>query len=97
MSYKIEYWDRFDADEWEVETKGYAQLVVVVDDVGVEFSFYDPVRLSQTVNDDVSRSGLFIETEIIVIPCVNRVNIESALETLYSTGALKRIAMRGRI
>lgn len=82
--YRINFPDFFDGEEWVFESKGWIILVLTYRNKNYELVFYDPVRLMQTINDDLHSSQYFIEQNLIVIPNVNRANIEKVVLDLVS-------------
>jgi hypothetical protein len=88
MAYEIHFEDDFDEYAWEVEAKGWFDVDVTVDEVTVPFSFYDPVRLQQEIESDLSRDGVFFEKNMVVVRSVTRANIEKAMKRLERSGIL---------
>jgi hypothetical protein len=77
----------FDEYEWEIISKGWfggARLNVS----GKEYRliFYDPVRLGQTIEDELQRGEAFFEPNLIVVRSVTRSNMEGAVELLVGSG-----------
>jgi hypothetical protein len=70
---------------WETESKGWLQVTVRWDAVERAISFYDPVRLSQSMNVDLVRQGYFAE-RIIVVPRLTREAVESAVRAIAQHG-----------
>ena len=82
MDYEIDFGDEFAQYEWETEAKGWFDARVKVGGLEVSISFYDPVRLAQEVKDALDQAGLFFEKNVVVIPKVNRENMEKAMEAV---------------
>lgn len=80
MDYKIDFGDEFDQHASETEAKGWFDARVRVDGSEITISFYDPVRLAQEVEGALDRAGLFFERNLMVIPKVNRQNMEKAVK-----------------
>ena len=57
--YRINFPDFFDDEEWVFESKGWIILVLTYRNKNYELVFYDPVRLMQTINDDLNSSQYF--------------------------------------
>lgn len=88
-TYRIIFPDWFDDHAWEVESKGWLQDVAVIFG-GKEYpiTFYDPVRLSQTIEDDISAGDFFFENNLVVLKSVDRENIELAIRKIVETGRI---------
>lgn len=94
-TYQVVYPEGYhDRREAETPAKGWL-------DVEVEFSngstcpvsFYDPVRLSQTVADEFrAGSGYYTEPNLIVVPEVSTESIEHAIKGLVAKGWFDRFA-----
>ncbi len=92
MQYTIKWPLDFDNFSWELESKGwFAGIEIIVEDKILRPTFYDPVRLAQDISAEISRSHLFIESHIIVIPQVTPDAMASAIGELARTGELKRL------
>jgi hypothetical protein len=76
-------------DEFETPLRGYrSDVLAELDDGSVyRITFYDPVRLTQTVEDD-ARSGTpyFTEPGLIIVPKVDREHMERAAAELAGAG-----------
>lgn len=89
--YKLNWPDDFEDSAWEIESKGwFAGLEVVIDGKTLRPVFYDPVRLSQDINGEISSAGFFFEPFLIVIQKVTRDTIERAVTDLVKSGGLDR-------
>ena len=76
-------------DEYEAESRGYRSHVWAELDDGSRhpLTFYDLTRLSQTLKDECSSGrSFFAEPGLVVVPVVNRANMEAAARTLASEG-----------
>lgn len=76
-------------DEHETPWRGYRSNVAVEMGDGTRYpiTFYDPVRLKQTLDDEVSSgSPFFTEPGLVVIPVVNLENMQRAAGTLCEQG-----------
>jgi hypothetical protein len=67
---------------YERQCKGYLDAVIVIGGMRYHVTFYDPVRLAQTIESDLEASPVFLERNVIVIPSVTRAHMEAALERL---------------
>jgi hypothetical protein len=72
--YSLIFPEDFDEYEWEVTSKGW------FDNARLNFSrkeyrliFYDPVRLGQTIEDELQRGEAFFEPNLIVVRSGNPV------------------------
>jgi hypothetical protein len=76
-------------DEFETPLRGYRSDVLAELDDGFLYrvTFYDLVRLTQTIEDD-ARSGTlyFTEPGLIIVPKVDREHMERAAAELAGTG-----------
>ena len=82
----------FDDSSWEIESKGwFVGLEIVVDGRTLRPTFYDPVRLSQDIAEEVSTVGIFSEPSLIVISRVTQELIERAIAYLAKSGGLDRL------
>lgn len=96
-TFSIRFPDYYDGLELEYEAKGYfADSTIVIDDVEIRPTFYDPVRLSQTIEADLDFHGFFCEPHVIVVPSVNRRNMIAAVEKLASGGFLDLLGVVGK-
>ena len=86
----------FESYSWEVESKGrLSELEILSEGKTIRPVFYDPARLAQDVVDEVTRSGVFAEPNLVVIPAVTREIIESTVAVLAESGELKRLFFNG--
>ena|SRR6266536_1861942 len=77
-----------DMDEyqwWETESKGCLAVTVRWDAGERAVTFYDPVRLNQSMNVDIARQGYFAE-RIIVVPRVTREAVEATVRAIAQRG-----------
>jgi hypothetical protein len=88
MTYTLILPSHFDEHGWEIEAKGWFVASVEVDGLMIELVFYDPARLKQEIEDELSKSPAFFEKNIVVVSTVNRQSIESAVQGLYESGRL---------
>jgi hypothetical protein len=82
MEYQITYPDGLEDDfRWsQTEAKGWLDGVVVTWPGGRRtLSLYDEVRLPQSIGVDMRRQGYFVVTALVVLPAVNRQEIERAV------------------
>jgi hypothetical protein len=83
----------FDEWEWETKHKGYvAGALVKLGERRIRINFYDPTRLSQDAEETVRSGHLFVITNLVVIPRVDRPEMEEAVRRLADSGALDRFA-----
>jgi len=76
--------DDFDANEWEVRAKGYyVDAVVRVDGQEVAVAFYDPARLQQDVEAELSSGFVVLPAHTVVLGEVTRKNMEAFVASHY--------------
>jgi len=84
--YPIE-WD--DRDNFERPAKGWLDNVKVIKENGKEYtlSFYDPVRLSQDLEEEIKigKAGI-IEKGLLIVKEVTKENIEKAIKQAEAEG-----------
>lgn len=51
--------DDFYEYAWEIELKGYFEVDIQIIDKLYTFNFYDPIRLKQTIEDDLRSNQYF--------------------------------------
>ncbi|MFD0895086.1 hypothetical protein KBB96_00980 [Luteolibacter ambystomatis] len=91
-SYTLVWPDGFDEDGCLIESKGWFNgLEIHIGDNRFRPVFYDPVRLSQEISDELLRDGIFSEPGLIVIASVTRMNIEAAIARMAESGELSRL------
>ncbi len=90
IDYKLSFPDDFDDYEWELESKGWFNgAVVVCQESNYRLSFYDPVRLAQEIEDELSSTAVFMEENLVVINSVDRAHMEKAVKYLMESGKYK--------
>jgi hypothetical protein len=83
----------FDDYAFEVEAKGWFEdAVLVMSSQRYRLCFYDPVRLSQEISSDVSRSGMFHEANLVVVQSVTKECMLKAAEKLAKSRMLDGLA-----
>ncbi len=77
--------------EDEMPYRGWAEIKVeLLDKTIYELTFYAPIRLSQTIQDDFANGeSVFSEVNLFVIPEVTRENLQKAVNELYNKGFFK--------
>jgi len=81
--------DGFADIEWEVESKGcFFGAKIVVSGNSYCLNFYDAVRLSQEIEDEFERRGIFFESNLVIIKSVTAKNMEIAADHLVKSGLL---------
>ncbi len=75
---------------YEVEAKGWFSRACV-QYMGRQFplSFYDPVRLSQQVEDELEKSPVFTEPNLLVVPSVTEAAMRKAVDHAVAAGLLR--------
>ena len=77
----------FDDYEWEVKAKGFfSEARLSVSGKRYRLTFYDPVRLSQEIEDELKRGELFFESNLVIVSSVTRSDMERAVESLMKSG-----------
>lgn len=84
-NYKIKLPDDFTEYAWEIESKGCLEIDIKIYANVYTFNFYDPVRLNQTIQDDLDSNQYFFYENMVVIPSVNIENIESFIKNIIDT------------
>jgi hypothetical protein len=86
-------------DEFEAEERGYRSHVWVELDDGTrhQVTFFDPIRLSQELEEDF-RSGkvYFTEPGLIILPAVTTSNMEVAIQELVDEGFFSASPREGK-
>ena len=69
--------------EREVEAKGwFSEARIIVSGKRYRINFYDPVRLGQSIEDELKRDRAFFEPNLVVVQSVTRANMERAAALL---------------
>lgn len=77
-----------DLDDSETPMRGYrSDVVVSTGEARYRLSFYDPVRLSQEVEDE----GHLTECNLVVLREITRANIEAFVQRIFKSGALAKL------
>tara|TARA_B100001989_G_scaffold22075_1_gene13424 strand:+ start:964 stop:1260 length:297 start_codon:yes stop_codon:yes gene_type:complete len=84
-SYKLLIDEDFSEYEYEVEAKGWHSCSLIFNDKKYNLNFYDPTRLLQEANANLSRDGFFMEENLIVLEKVNLINIEKSISKLVKS------------
>ena len=84
-NYIINLSDDFCEYTWEIELKGGFEVDIQIFDKLYTFNFYDPIRLKQTIEDDLRSNQYFFYENMVVLPKVNLRNIEKFIENIIST------------
>jgi hypothetical protein len=77
--------------EWEVEAKGWFVARLAASGRQYLLNIYDPVRLGQTIEDDLKSGRVFFEPNLVVVETVTRANIERAATLLIESGWLANL------
>ncbi|WP_416041095.1 hypothetical protein [Acinetobacter lactucae] len=70
---------------WEVESKGCLEVDIQIFDKLYTFNFYDPIRLNQTIENDLNSNQYFFCENLVILPKVNLKNIEKFIEDIIDT------------
>ncbi|CAI3159271.1 MULTISPECIES: hypothetical protein [Acinetobacter] len=84
-NYIINLSDDFSKYAWEIELKGCFEVDIQVFDKLYTFNFYDPIRLKQTIEDDLRSNQYFFCENLVVLPKVSLDNIEKFIENIINT------------
>ena len=82
-----------DLESFEISSKGWLGGVRALAKTGdvFELTFYDPVRLSQGIEDEHKSGKIgFVERGLIVVPEVTKQNIELAIEQAEKEGYFEK-------
>ncbi|MEP3475707.1 MAG: hypothetical protein ABJN57_05775 [Hyphomicrobiales bacterium] len=84
--------DDFDKYAWELKSKGwYDHAVMSCKGNKYKLSFYDPVRLAQEIQNELSSVDAFLEDNLVVINTVDRSYMEKAVKYLALSGRYKSL------
>lgn len=73
--------------EWEVTAKGcFSEARVTVSGKYFRLNFYDATRLSQEIESELDRGGVFFEPNLLVVRSVTRLAMEQVVEHLVQSG-----------
>jgi hypothetical protein len=90
VTHGIEFPEGFDDYAWEAEAKGRLQgTIVIINQQRYRVTFYDPTRLSQDIEGELTGSAAFLEHNLVVIPVipsVTRTHVEKAIDFIAETG-----------
>ena len=88
-TYTIQFPEHFDEYAPIIEAKGWlSEVRLCVDGQEYELTFFEPVRLGQEIESDISRAGMFFEPNVVVVPAITRDVIEHAAARLVKGGRL---------
>lgn len=80
---QIIYPDAMDDHDWAMtETKGWIEVTVRWAGGEHTVTFYDPIRLAQTVQTVLTQPGYFAERALVVVPKLTRDAIESTVAAM---------------
>jgi len=86
-SYSLVFPKDFDEHESEVTAKGwFGNARLISSGRQYRLIFYDPVRLGQTIEDDLQSECVFFEPNLIIVRSVTRSDMEKAVEFLVGSG-----------
>lgn len=91
-NYRIIFPNGFDDYAWEVESKGWLQgVIVILDGKKYPITFYDPVRLSQDIDGELSAEGFFFEGNLVVLKNIDRDSTERTIGKIVETGVVAQL------
>ncbi|PXX68866.1 hypothetical protein DFR70_102552 [Nocardia tenerifensis] len=84
--------------EAETADKGWLDVEVVFADGSIfPVSFYDPLRLRQTIEDEIQGGSLYYtEPNLVILSKVTPQNIRLAIDDMVETGFFANIVVRKR-
>lgn len=66
--YSLDFPAGFDDYAWEVQSKGwFSDVRLAAYGKQYRIAFYDPVRLSQEIQEEIHRGGVFFEPNLVVV------------------------------
>ncbi len=75
--------------EWEVTAKGhFSEAQLTVAGKHYRLNFYDAARLSQEIESELERGGVFFEPNLIIVRSVTRAEMEHATEQLIQSSLI---------
>lgn len=96
-NYKLSFPEGFNDYEWELESKGWFNGALITCQGGnYRLNFFDPVRLIQEIEDELSSASLFIEENLVVVRSVNRDHMEKAVEYLMKSGKYRDLKLESK-
>ena len=73
--------------EWEVLAKCcFSEARMTVSGKHYRLNFYDTTRLSQEIESELERGGVFFEPNLVIVRSVTRLDMERAAEQLVQSG-----------
>ena len=79
----------FEDYEWEVVAKGYFSGARLEIQGGIcLLNFYDATRLDQELRDEIRRSVIFFESNLVIVRSVTRASMTSAVQELADSGKI---------
>lgn len=92
MSVEVIFPADFDKYAGEVEAKGWLSgALLSVSGKEYSLTFYDPVRLAQTIHDELERGNVFYEPNLVVVRAVTRSEMEVAGRDIVRTGLVNSL------
>lgn len=90
--YTLEFPDWYDQEAAVIEAKGwFGEAMLRASGKSFQLVFYDPVRLSQEIADDVGRGQFFFEKNLVVVGALTRAKMEQAVAALVANGSLSML------
>jgi hypothetical protein len=87
--------DDVDGDLWDITAKGWFPAELSYRGRTYAVTFYDPVRLAQTIEDDLEQDGFFFAENLIVVKTVELRSLDDAVRKLVETGQINRLIPSG--
>lgn len=86
-NYELRFPDEYDDFSWEYKAKGWISGVVLFFE-GAEYrlNIYTPERLLQDIEDELPSSFVFFESNLMIVPVVDKSGIEAAVKRLVGRG-----------
>ena len=92
-NYSLAFAKGFDDYASIIETKGwYPEARRTFSGKQYRLTFYDPFRLRQEIEAELQRGRAFFEPNLVIVPSVNRQNMEKAIEYLIQSGGFSSLS-----
>lgn len=89
-NYVIKLPDDFNEYAWGIESKGCLEIDIEIYSNVYTFNFYDPVRVNQTIQDDLDSSQFFFYENLVVLESITIENIEKFIQYVIDTPYLNQ-------
>lgn len=87
IDYKLVLPDDFDDYSLEIVSKGwFNDAIAIIAGNRYKITFYDQVRLSQDIQEELGRATVFFEPNLLIIKSVDRKHMEKAIKSIAIDG-----------